>query len=63
MSDQQAVAQERARTKAALREIVGEWGIYWTLTTLAEVVREDPYRPKDLAERVARNIEKARDAA
>lgn len=49
---------------AALRQIVDECGIYWTLTTLATIVREDldSITAGQIPERLAHNIEKARDA-
>lgn len=53
--------------RAALEEIVNRQGIYETLTILADVVRARGEKNNSLfssclAEKVARNIEKARDA-
>lgn len=66
MNDQRLKAPPSRSALGALRRIVGDCGIHWTLTALAEVIRREPRftlgRRTDLAEQIARDIEKARDS-
>lgn len=50
--------------KADLREVVLKCGVQWTLTALAEIIREtqDSVTLGQIPETLARSIEKVRDA-
>lgn len=58
------MSDPKNHTKAALSEILHSYSTRWLLRTLTELVRErkEDYGSDEEAERIASNIEKARDA-